>query len=316
MKKQMYTLRRSGEEDVLVERNDIKEMLIEGSLYSLDKVFVEETNSWCSVQEFVDSKSNVTNIQCADKECSDEKYILRREDKDISTTKDSLIEMNQNGMIKQDDKIWSDKQQKWSDAKEYDFLRFKHNGEPVLEQKNNVSCDVAGACEGPFKIVEGAVPPVESSCQGTSLGTQYRGVGGWLMLLCLGMVILTPLRTIYALIMGYNELIPYFGVIVGVVDMLILQILISVGVMSLGICAGIMLFSVKPKAVTWAKAYLISLLVSDLVSYIVLNIPQVSQEVRQLMMQEGLKQSVITVIYVAIWYSYLCKSKRVKATYN
>jgi hypothetical protein len=78
---------------------------------------------------------------------------------------------------------------------------------------------------------------------------KYRGVGGWLLLLCFALTIGTPLRTLYNLITSYNETSPFFNQFPGLRNLLYIDVLLSVTLMILSIRAGIALWSIKPEAV-------------------------------------------------------------------
>jgi hypothetical protein len=97
-----------------------------------------------------------------------------------------------------------------------------------------------------------------------------------------------------------------------------------VAVVGYGVFAGIQLWRIQPRAVTHAKRCLVYLLLYILADYL-LGLNWVA-----LMTTEGHRLDAIsnffsghalptvlrTTLYVAVWYSYLAKSQRVRATYG
>lgn len=82
---------------------------------------------------------------------------------------------------------------------------------------------------------------------------KYKGVGGWLYLLCFALTIGSPLRTLYNLSTPYNETSQYFDQFPGLQNILYIDGFLSVLLMVLSIRAGIALWSIKPGAVKIAK---------------------------------------------------------------
>ena len=67
------------------------------------------------------------------------------------------------------------------------------------------------------------------------------GVGGWLLLLCIGLTIGSPLKTLYNLITSYNAVYPLFDLFPGLKTMTYIDIFLSVGLMIFSMRAGIAL---------------------------------------------------------------------------
>ena len=135
------------------------------------------------------------------------------------------------------------------------------------------------------------------------------------MLFCLGLTVLGPLFTLYSLATGYSQSSPYFDQFPGLRVMTVIDTLLSVGLMAFSIYAGVGLWSIRPGAVQLAKRYLLCLLAYVAVSAILPFTAGLPSQSNDAMIEEVVKNTVRSVVYFAVWYSYLNKSKRVRATY-
>ena len=151
----------------------------------------------------------------------------------------------------------------------------------------------------------------------TQIETKYKGVRGWLLLFCLGLTAFGPLITIGNLFNSYEELNPYFDLFPGLLNLWIIDSILSICLIIFAIYTGFMLFSIRPGAVKTAKIYLfVALGYSTIASLLLPFIAGLPSEVTQNILQEGIGKFIGACITFAIWYSYLLKSKRVKATYG
>lgn len=143
---------------------------------------------------------------------------------------------------------------------------------------------------------------------------QYKGVNGWLLFFCVSLTILSPLFTLANISKGYSTATKLADRLPSLMTATIIDSAVSFMIMAFSILAGVSLWSVRPNAVKIAKAYLIALLV-----YSVLEIPlfivTLPSEASDAFMRQSTVAVVRTLLYVGLWYSYLSKSKRVKATY-
>jgi len=130
---------------------------------------------------------------------------------------------------------------------------------------------------------------------------KYKGVGGWLSLFIISLCIINPLIMVFGLISSYRYLSILF---------LIISVW-TVGLICFSIYAGISLWKIRPRAVKIAKTFLLLCLVEPIISIWLPVLIGAGQE----LMIEVAKESYGPIFYVITWYSYLSKSKRVKATY-
>jgi hypothetical protein len=130
---------------------------------------------------------------------------------------------------------------------------------------------------------------------------RYDRVGGWLLLLCVSLTILGPLATVYNLVAGYGQLEGLFEAT-------------ALGLFSLW--AGFSLWTRMDGAVERAKKYLYAILGYSVVLYFLPTMSGLPEEMSTEMQSVMAIASVRSIIYVAIWYLYLTKSKRVRGTYR
>jgi hypothetical protein len=139
-------------------------------------------------------------------------------------------------------------------------------------------------------------------------------VQGWLLFFCISLTILSPLLTLANVFIGYGAASLVAARFPGFMIATIIDSVLVLVIMALGIFAGVYLWGVKPGAVQIAKAYLIVLAV-----YAVLEVPLFLAALPSSATDRFTERSTIAVLrtlfYVGLWYSYLSKSKRVKATY-
>src|SRR5215831_16442532 len=139
--------------------------------------------------------------------------------------------------------------------------------------------------------------------------TEYTGVGGWLMFFCIVLVIISPLLTLINITNGFIAASRVADRLSGFMTAATIDSILAIIIMALSIFAGISLWSVRPNAVRIAKAYLIVVLV-----YAVIEVPlymsALPSAASDRFMTKGMIIVLRTIAYVALWYSYLSKSKR------
>ncbi len=145
---------------------------------------------------------------------------------------------------------------------------------------------------------------------------KYRGVGGWLSLLCFALTIGSPLKTLYSLITSYTETSLYYNQFPGLLILLYIDGFLSVILMVLSIRAGIALWSIKPGAVNIAKNYLLIFLGYSVIAVFLPFTVGLPSEANDIIIPLAAKGAIRSLLFFGIWYSYLNVSKRVKATYK
>ncbi|MEN3369501.1 MAG: hypothetical protein V7609_1644 [Verrucomicrobiota bacterium] len=137
---------------------------------------------------------------------------------------------------------------------------------------------------------------------------KYKGVRGWLLFFCIALTILAPIRALVEVSSSYKMLSYYFGRVPNLQAFWITLTLLNVGLTIYGVVVGVNLWRVRSGAVRNAKRFLWCLLafsVGALFLPILFGVPVASIAY--------VKPAGILAFFV--WFFYLKKSKRVKATY-
>jgi hypothetical protein len=141
-----------------------------------------------------------------------------------------------------------------------------------------------------------------------------KGVSGWLLLFCLGLTVFSPLLTLFSLVAAYSD--APFHRFPGLLTVTVIDTLLSVGLMAFSVYAGVGLWRIRPGAVQTAKRYLLCFLGYQVIAAVLPFTAGLPSSANEAITAEVVKNVVRGVFYVAIWYSYLNGSKRVKATYE
>ena len=144
---------------------------------------------------------------------------------------------------------------------------------------------------------------------------RYASVGGWLLLLCLGLTIFSPLLTLFNLVSTYTQTESLYSQYPGLQTIFLIDLGLSCLLMFLSIRAGIALWSIKPGAVQTAKYYLLILLGYSFIAAFLPFMAGLPSSANDAMIPEVVKGCVRSLLYFGIWYTYLNVSKRVNATY-
>jgi len=126
------------------------------------------------------------------------------------------------------------------------------------------------------------------------------GIGGWLLLVCLGLTVFSPLMTITTLGSTYQEVSPIFGQFPGLRTITILVFILSAGVTCFGIYAGATLWQKTPGTVRTAKRYLVVLLLYTVVVSILPFMAGLPSQVNKAMITEIFKYGFYAFLNFAI----------------
>jgi hypothetical protein len=128
-------------------------------------------------------------------------------------------------------------------------------------------------------------------------------IRGWLLLFC-GLLLVWQPISLALTMSGLMDELSSRGAGLGLI---LLMRLLGAG---LGIAAGLALFQIKPGAVSMAKASLIFSAVVDIVVYVTPYSPNNRPP------GDATIVLAASIIYYAVWFAYLTRSERVKATYS
>ncbi|OPY77720.1 MAG: hypothetical protein A4E64_01013 [Syntrophorhabdus sp. PtaU1.Bin058] len=149
-----------------------------------------------------------------------------------------------------------------------------------------------------------------------NMNKEYNGVKGWLLVLCICLTILDPASAFIMLIAVTNATKPYFDQNPGLFRLILIGGICSTCLIVFSMYAGLSLWRVAPNAVTIAKRYLTSVFLYSLLSIFLPAIVGLSEASAPDMAQTSTVNNIITMVYPTLWYLYLIRSKRVKATYG
>ena len=137
------------------------------------------------------------------------------------------------------------------------------------------------------------------------------GVRGWLAFLCISLTILTPLFSAANLVGEWRIMMPYFDTVPNAKEAAMCEVTCFSALTFFALYAGARLWMIKPRAVQTAKLFLVAnLIVLIVVPTLTFNILDIQGQ-----WDPVIKATFGGIIYFAVWYPYLCKSMRVKATY-
>ena len=132
--------------------------------------------------------------------------------------------------------------------------------------------------------------------------SKYVGVRGWLLFFCIWLVAFIPL-------FNFLAVIPVFEQSLNIEKVMSIELLLQIAVLLISMLAGLALWIKMKNAIKIAKIALFTILLrAPVISFAIMD---PSTDMYRLRLN-----TLVGALYFAIWYSYLKKSKRVKATYK
>jgi Protein of unknown function (DUF2569) len=161
-----------------------------------------------------------------------------------------------------------------------------------------------------------ATPNYLTAQSRTSLGSdlEFRGVRGWLLALCLMLIVIGPAIAVWLMVFEYTNAQLHFSESMGMQAATLFTLLLSACSVVFGAYAGLRLWLVAPNAVSTAKYALLFGLAVDIVTT-ALEAAAARVPSGQLLFQVEIGL-IPTLIFFTICYTYLTQSKRVYATYG
>lgn len=143
-----------------------------------------------------------------------------------------------------------------------------------------------------------------------------KGVGGWLLLFIIYLTIGTPLVN-FPDILDLLDFIFSYQLSIGYIIFHTIEIISIIGLVFFSIYAGVSLWRVKPNAVKLAKILLTTALVYSVISTIIIYFvyPPIEPSLEEYF-AAAISRIAIETVKFTILFSYLTKSKRVKATFK
>lgn len=144
---------------------------------------------------------------------------------------------------------------------------------------------------------------------------KYRKVGGWLLLFCIGVGILTPIFNFYYLFQALEMFFTY-DLENNVKAYLLTNALFMISFIVLSIITGYKLFRIVPGAVTFTYIFLIIACLLNLLLSILPYMFSLEDGLANQISKEGMGDTFKAFVYGIIWCAYFYKSKRVNYTYS
>jgi hypothetical protein len=134
---------------------------------------------------------------------------------------------------------------------------------------------------------------------------RLKGIGGWLLFFIFTLVFFSPLYQLYDFTANPQFYFWESGAIIYE------SVAVAIVYYTWGIIVGILLWKRKPKAVIWAKEFLIAALVVS-IFLTIYSYGLFSTEDYDLILYDSFR----SIVYFGIWFSYLNLSRRVKNTFE
>ena len=144
-----------------------------------------------------------------------------------------------------------------------------------------------------------------------------RGVGGWLLTLCIYFTILIPVLSVIRFVAELPDIEQACKQFPSLNNLIIVDAILSIILIGSFVFAGYRLWAVRPHAVTIAKAVLIFDVVYEVASYIMLfTMSGMPKYLLVELLPEWILESIIGMGITIGIFVYLCVSKRVALMYG
>jgi hypothetical protein len=130
------------------------------------------------------------------------------------------------------------------------------------------------------------------------------------------MVILTPMTGFMGIMSVADEMKPYFDHDPALFKLILISGICNICLLVYSMYAGLSLWKVTPNAVTSAKRYLVVLFHYSFFSIFLPQLVGLSEKTQTEIYKTSPIFNLVVMFESCMWYLYLRKSKRVKATYR
>lgn len=145
-------------------------------------------------------------------------------------------------------------------------------------------------------------------------GAECKGVRGWLLALCLMLIVIGPAISAWLMANDYANAAPLVSKPLGVQASVLASLLLSACAVVFGAYAGIRLWLIRPNAVDTAKHALLFGLIADVITTAI-EAATASAPGDRLLFQVEVSL-VPSLIFFTLCFAYLNRSRRVCATYG
>lgn len=147
-------------------------------------------------------------------------------------------------------------------------------------------------------------------------GTELKGVGGWLLLLCVTLTVLDPSAVLINLFFVADAAKPYFARHPGFFRLILVNGVAGIALSVFSLYAGISLWKRFPGALDVARKYLKTVFAYSLIAPFLPRLVGSTFHASDETFVINCLNSLFTIIYTGIWYFYLNRSARVRTTYS
>ncbi|MBP1732269.1 MAG: hypothetical protein H6Q55_2698 [Deltaproteobacteria bacterium] len=145
---------------------------------------------------------------------------------------------------------------------------------------------------------------------------RYRGVKGWLLILCLSLTIFDPLAMLLSLFSITDAAKPLFDQYPGLLRLVVVSGVCRLAIAVSSIYAGLALWRVTPGAVGIARKYLMAVFLYTVFAFFLPAVVGLPEDLAQEIAGSSFVAGTLTISYAVIWFLYLSHSRRVKVTYQ
>jgi hypothetical protein len=144
----------------------------------------------------------------------------------------------------------------------------------------------------------------------------YQGVKGWLLFFCFCLTFLAPLGTAHRIMTVYDEVRPVLETNPVAKVVFMGDVIVSSALIVFSFYAGASLWKLRPHAVTKAKVYLVTYLLYTIAVFGLVVLGGGAKDLESEEFVQLARGFAFAFFFFAVWFAYLCRAKRVRATYG
>jgi hypothetical protein len=149
------------------------------------------------------------------------------------------------------------------------------------------------------------------------LDSKYRGVAGWLLVLCIFLTVLDPFAMLLSAFVTVDQAKPDALAQPQAFNFIIITGVLKLALAVFSMYAGFLLWRVQPKAIRTVLIYFRTIFLYSVIAVVLPNLLGVPKKMLKELTEANLLNCVsVFLFYIVLWPLYLRRSKRVRATYG